>query len=261
MCLIAFGWQCHPRWRLVLVANRDEFHARPTLPLAAWDEAPQVIAGRDLEAGGTWAGIAPHGRASVITNVRDMKADHGGLSRGLLVADYLGSNMPSRSHAIELMASARDYRPFNLLTFDRDAAYYLGNHPDARAQPVAPGVHGLSNADFNAPWPKTSALVHRLEAWLDADDADDTGGLFRMLADPGRWPDGLLPDTGVGIERERFLSSAFIVGDTYGTRASTVILVDHDDRALIAERRFGPDGLYEGETRYTLDVTGSALLS
>jgi len=152
MCLIAFAWRAHPRWRLVLVGNRDEFHARPTAPLAPWDEAPQILAGRDLEAGGTWAGVGAQGRASVITNVRDMSADHSGLSRGLLVADYLGSTLPARAHAIELMASAKDYRPFNLLTFDRDDAYYLGNHPSARAQPVEPGVHGLSNADFNAPW-------------------------------------------------------------------------------------------------------------
>jgi uncharacterized protein with NRDE domain len=268
MCLIAFAWRAHPRWRLVLVANRDEFHARPTAPLAPWDEAPQILGGRDLEAGGTWAGVAPDGRVSVITNVRDMTADHSGLSRGLLVADYLGSTLPARTHAIELMASARDYRPFNLLTFDHDDAYYLGNHPSARAQPVDNGVHGLSNADFNAPWPKTRALVERLGDWLghraDAGKVDDTSSvheptedtldtLFAMLSDQGRWPDDVLPDTGIGIERERFLSSAFIVGETYGTRASTVILVDHEGRTTIAERRFGPNGVPQGETRLTAD--------
>ena len=252
MCLIAFAWHVHPRWRLVLVGNRDEFHARPTAPLAPWDEAPDVIAGRDLEAGGTWAGVAPHGRVSVITNVRDMTADHSGLSRGLLVADYLGSNVPARTHAIELMSSAKDYRPFNLLTFDHDDAYYLGNHPNARAQRVEPGVHGLSNADFNAPWPKTQALVGHLTAWVASGNDTDVDGLFALLADQGAWPDDVLPDTGVGIERERFLSSAFIVGETYGTRASTVILVDHEDRAVIAERRFGPQGVPQGESRYDL---------
>lgn len=268
MCLIAFAWHVHPRWRLVLVANRDEFHARPTAPLAPWDEAPDILAGRDLEAGGTWAGIAPHGRVSVITNVRDTAADHSGLSRGLLVADYLGSNVPARSHAVELMSSAKGFRPFNLLTFDHDDAYYLGNHPNARAQRVEPGVHGLSNADFNAPWPKTEALVGHLGAWV-AEDAragarashatDDTidpdldlDALFSLLEDQGAWPDDVLPDTGVGIERERFLSSAFIVGETYGTRASTVILVDHEDRAFIAERRFGPHGVPQGEGRFDL---------
>ncbi|MGY3232732.1 uncharacterized protein with NRDE domain [Luteibacter sp. HA06] len=255
MCLIAFAWHVHPRWRLVLVGNRDEFHARPTAPLAPWDEAPDVIAGRDLEAGGTWAGVAPHGRVSVITNVRDMTADHSGLSRGLLVADYLGSNVPARTHAIELMPSAKGYRPFNLLTFDHDDAYYLGNHPNARAQLVDAGVHGLSNADFNAPWPKTQALVENLTAWVAADTDSDIDALFALLADKGEWPDDVLPDTGIGIERERFLSSAFIAGETYGTRASTVILVDHDDRTFIAERRFGPHGVPQGESRYDLAGT------
>jgi len=252
MCLIAFAWQAHPRWRLVLVGNRDEFHARPTAPLAPWDEAPQIVAGRDLEAGGTWAGVGARGRASVITNVRDLTADHSGMSRGLLVADYLGSTVAARTHAIELMGSAAQYRPFNLLTFDREDAYYLGNHPHARAQPVSPGVHGLSNADFNAPWPKTRALVHRLEGWLAMGGGDDVGELFGMLSDQGRWPDDVLPDTGIGIERERFLSSAFIVGEHYGTRASTVILVDNDDRTTIVERRFGPNGVPDGETRFDL---------
>ncbi len=252
MCLIAFAWQAHPRWRLVLVGNRDEFHARPTAPLAAWDEAPQIVAGRDLEAGGTWAGVGARGRASVITNVRDLTADHSGLSRGLLVADYLGSTVAARTHAIELMGSAAQYRPFNLLTFDLEDAYYLGNHPHARAQPVSPGVHGLSNADFNAPWPKTRALVNRLEGWLAAGGHDDVDALFEMLSDQGRWPDDVLPDTGIGIERERFLSSAFIVGEHYGTRASTVVLVDNEDRTTIVERRFGPNGVPDGQTRFDL---------
>jgi uncharacterized protein with NRDE domain len=252
MCLIAFAWHAHPRWRLVLVGNRDEFHVRPTAALAPWDEAPDIVAGRDLEAGGTWAGVAPHGRVSVITNVRDMTADHSGLSRGLLVADYLGSNVPARTHAIELMSSAKGYRPFNLLTFDHDDAYYLGNHPQARAQRVEAGVHGLSNADFNAPWPKTRALVDHLTAWVEAGKDGDIDSLFDLLADRGTWPDDVLPDTGIGIERERLLSSAFIVGETYGTRASTVVLVDHDDRTIIAERRFGPHGVLRGETRYDL---------
>jgi len=251
MCLIAFAWRMHPRWRLVLVGNRDEFHARPTAPLASWDEAPEVHAGRDLEAGGTWAGLAAHGRVGVITNVRDLTADHSGLSRGLLVADYLSSNVSAATHAGELLATAKDYRPFNLLTFDQDHAYYLGNHPEARQQEVMPGIHGLSNADFNAPWPKTQALVGKLEHWVrSADESIDT--LFDMVSDQGRWPDDLLPDTGIGIERERFLSSAFIVGEHYGTRASTVILVGYDDASTIVERRFGPHGSPEGESRFDL---------
>ncbi|HEV7775983.1 MAG TPA: NRDE family protein [Luteibacter sp.] len=248
MCLIAFAWRAHPRWRLLLLGNRDEFHARPTAPLAPWHDHPDIVGGRDLEAGGTWLGAAPHGRVSAITNVRDPGASHDGLSRGLIVADYLRSTMPVAEHARELQDTASQYRPFNLLTFDARQAFYLGNHPQARAQPVDAGIHGLSNADFNAPWPKTRMLTERLGQWIQVGGVDDFESLFAMLADSAGWPDDVLPDTGVGIERERALSSAFIVGEHYGTRASTIVAVDHDDAVTIVERRFGPNGIALGET-------------
>ncbi|TCV96091.1 uncharacterized protein with NRDE domain [Luteibacter rhizovicinus] len=254
MCLIAFAWHAHPRWRLLLLGNRDEFHVRPTAPLARWDEAPGIMAGRDLEAGGTWMGIAPHGRACVITNVRDPSADHSGASRGLLAADYLDASISAEDHAHELGATADRYRPFNFLTFDERSAFYLGNHPGTRGQAVLPGIHGLSNADFNAPWPKTQALKRRLTTWIADGGNDDTDALFAMLSDRERWPDDLLPDTGIGVERESFLSSAFIVGENYGTRASTIIMIDHDNRATIVERRFGPNGVPLGETRIDTDT-------
>ncbi|MBB3226175.1 uncharacterized protein with NRDE domain [Luteibacter sp. Sphag1AF] len=249
MCLIAFAWKAHPRWRLLMLGNRDEFHVRPTAPLARWDEAPAIVAGRDLEAGGTWMGVADHGRACVITNVRDPAADHSGLSRGLLAADYLDASIPARDHAQELGATAHRYRPFNFLTFDANDAFFMGNHPDTRVQAVPDGIHGLSNADFNAPWPKTHALTERLSLWIEKGGVDETEALFDMLSDRQRWPDGLLPDTGIGVERERFLSSAFIAGESYGTRASTIIMIDYEDNATIIERRFGPDGVFLGQTR------------
>jgi uncharacterized protein with NRDE domain len=252
MCLIAFAWRAHPRWRLLLLGNRDEFHARPSSPLASWHDHPDIVGGRDLEAGGTWLGAAPHGRICAITNVRDPQASHDGLSRGLIVADYLRSQTPAAAHAQALQASAADYRPFNLLTFDANHAFYLGNHPQTRAQKVDVGIHGLSNADFNAPWPKTQTLTRRLGAWIDEGGEDDFDALFDMLSDRVGWPDDVLPDTGIGVERERALSSAFIVGELYGTRASTVVAVDHDDAVTVVERRFGPNGVPLGETAINL---------
>jgi uncharacterized protein with NRDE domain len=248
MCLIAFAWQHHPRWRLVLLGNRDEFHARPTASLAMWPDAPGVRAGRDLEAGGTWAGLSSDGRVAAITNVRDPLASHDGQSRGWLVSDFLASSVPADTHAHALMQTASTFRPFNLLTFDTHAAFYTGNHPAPRLQPVPPGIHGLSNADFNAPWPKTTALMQSLGAALDGGNEPSVDRLFDLLANPAPWPDDVLPDTGIGIERERFLSSAFIAGEHYGTRASTVILVQHDGQASIHERRFGPHGAFLGQT-------------
>ena len=248
MCLIAFAWQAHPRWRLVLAGNRDEFHARPSAPLARWDDGV-VIGGRDLEAGGTWLGVTDAGRCCVVTNVRDPRDPQLGVSRGLLATDYLKGVAGADAHARALQEIAADYRPFNLLTFDAADAFYLGNRPVPKAQAVTAGIHGLSNADFNTPWPKTRALMQRLEAWLGthADD-DDFAPLFAALADEHRAPDEQLPDTGVGLERERWLSSAFIRGELYGTRARTIVALGHDGRGVIVERRYGPLGREEGET-------------
>jgi uncharacterized protein with NRDE domain len=251
MCLIAFAWHAHPRWRLLLAGNRDEFHARPSAPLARWAELP-IVAGRDLEAGGTWLGATAAGRCCVVTNVRDPRDPQLGASRGLLATDYLTGDADAAVHAGALRARAADYRPFNLLTFDAHDAFYLGNRPGPRAQAVTPGVHGLSNADFNTPWPKTRILMARLRAWIAAGGEADFAPLFDALADERPAPDDELPDTGVGLERERMLSPAFIRGEQYGTRASTVVAIGHDGGGLIAERRFGPSGRFDGETRLAL---------
>lgn len=245
MCLIAFAWNLHPRWRLVLAGNRDEYHARPSAPLARWDDMP-VIAGRDLEAGGTWLGVNKDGRCGVVTNVRDPRVPQTGRSRGLLVTDWLRGAADATAHAQVLGATAASYRPFNLLTFDARAAYYLGNRPEPRVQAVTAGVHGLSNADFNTPWPKTRQLMARLEAWLE-EGSEDVAPLLAALADERPALDDELPDTGIGRERERQLSAAFIRGPDYGTRASTLVLVDHSGHGRILERRFGPNGRLDGQ--------------
>jgi Uncharacterized conserved protein len=247
MCLIAFAWQSHPRWRLLLAGNRDEFHARPSAALARWDDAP-ITGGRDLEAGGTWLGVTDSGRCCVVTNVRDPRDPQLGVSRGLLATDYLNGGAGASVHAQALLRSAASYRPFNLLTFDARDAFYLGNRPEPRAQAVTPGVHGLSNADFNTPWPKTRALMQHLRHWIDAGDDMNFAPLFAALADEQVAPDAQLPDTGIGLERERRLSAAFIRGEEYGTRASTVVAIGHDGRGVIVERRFGPNGRFDGET-------------
>lgn len=247
MCLIAFAWNAHPRWRLLLAGNRDEFHARPSAALARWDDAP-ITGGRDLEAGGTWLGVTDSGRCCVVTNVRDPRDPQLGASRGLLATDYLNGHADAPAHAQQLLPSAGDYRPFNLLTFDSDAAFYIGNRPEPRAQPITPGVHGLSNADFNTPWPKTRALMQRLQHWIGTGDDMNFVPLFAALADEQVAPDVQLPDTGIGLERERWLSAAFIRGEAYGTRASTVVAIGHDGHRVIVERRFGPNGHFTGET-------------
>jgi len=252
MCVAAFAWDAHPRWRLVLAGNRDEFHARPSAALARWEDGSGIVAGRDLEAGGTWLGTGRGGRLALVTNVRDLHAPQNGLSRGLLASDWLHGDSGAEAGSGALLAGAAGYRPFNLLLADRQHCAWTSNLPGPRRALVAPGVHSLSNAALDSPWPKALALAARLEQWLRAGDADDLEPLFQALADERQCPDQQLPDTGIGLERERWLSAAFIRGADYGTRASTVVLLDRNGGGCMVERRWGPLGVALGQTRVEL---------
>lgn len=256
MCVIAFAWNVHPRWRLLLIGNRDEAHARPSAPLARWSDASDVLAGRDLEAGGTWMGVREPGRAAVVTNVRDPRASKEGASRGWLVSDFLHGTDIAARHAAALETEAARYRPFNLLLFDRDAARFLSNHPAVRMREIPAGVHGLSNGDLDAPWLKVRRANTVLRAWIDS-GGDDFDPLFDALADETLAPDTELPDTGVGLERERQLSALFIRGALYGTRATTLIALERAGGGAIIERRFGPEGVPQGRTALSFGAAKS----
>ncbi len=248
MCLVAIAWKSHPRWRLLLAGNRDEFHARPTAPLARWPDVGTIQAGRDLQSGGTWVGIDGRGRCAVVTNVRDPLAQAtAGPSRGRLPVDFLEGMEDAARYSRGLDPDARDYAPFNLLVADADSCEYAGNHPRIEHRAIAPGIHGMSNGGFDIAWPKTQRLCEAMRRWSET-DATDPQPLWQALADERVAADAELPDTGVGIELERRLSSAFIRGPAYGTRASTIIAIDYEGRGYISERRFGPDGVFEGET-------------
>jgi len=254
MCLVALAWKVHPRWRLLLAGNRDEFHARPTAPLAQWEASPELMAGRDLQSGGTWAGADATGRVAVVTNVRDPAIQvPGAPSRGQLASGFLQSPDSADHRANGLLVAAEVFAPFNLLLADAADCAYISNYPTPRRITLAPGLHGLSNGDLDEPWPKTMALKGRLAAWA-ASETDDAGPLWDALADETPSPDDRLPDTGVGIELERMLSPAFIRGDRYGTRASTLIAIDHAGHGWISERRFGPAGVFKGETTLRIGV-------
>lgn len=246
MCVVAFSHHFHPRWRLLLAGNRDEFHARPTAALTRWP-GTGLLAGRDLVSGGTWVGLDARGRVAVVTNVRDgIAKPHSGPSRGALPVSLLGGALDAAATSEALLATSGSYAPFNLMLADADGCWHLGNHPRQR-QVLAAGVHGISNGHLDAPWPKTRQLTAALLAWVMA-DTDNLQGLWDALADEHVASDAELPDTGVGIELERQLSPAFIRGEAYGTRASTIVAVDHAGRGFIHERRFGPGGVSEGET-------------
>lgn len=252
MCVVALAWNAHPRWRLLLAGNRDEFHGRPAAPLAHWP-GTGILAGRDLQSGGTWVGLDRRGRAAVVTNVRDgLAAPHDGPSRGALPIAFLGGTADAAAATAASLPDAEAYAPFNLVLADAAGCWHLGNHPLQREAMTA-GVHGISNGRLDAPWPKTRHLRDALRAWIDAGD-DDPQPLWDALADERSAPDEALPDTGVGIELERRLSPAFIRGEAYGTRASTIIMIHHEGRGFIHERRFGPNGAFDGETMLRNDA-------
>ncbi len=228
MCVAAIAWQAHPRWKLIALANRDEFHDRPTAPLARWEDG--IIAGRDLRAGGTWLGVTDTKRFALVTNYRAEGYPRPELvSRGGLVTDWLRGNAPDPAALMN---------PFNLIATDADAAWFVSNLPFPRRRMLPPGIHCLANGAFEAPWPKSLSLAAALQAWLDG-AANDTAKLFSPLGDTelhgGEGPD---PE----------FSGVFIRNPVYGTRCSTVVAIGHDGTGTIAERRFDPEGICIGET-------------
>lgn len=233
-----------------MAGNRDEFHARPTAALAPWTDAPGIVGGRDLRSGGSWAAADHHGRMAVVTNVRDPRAAQSGESRGALVGGFLHGSASAADQADRLQALADQYPPFNLLLADADTLEYLGNHPLQRRR-LGPGVHGLSNGALDAPWPKTQRLMAAMQRWT-AKPQSSLEPLWTALGDTHVVADAALPDTGIGLDRERWLATAFIRGAEYGTRASTLLLLDHAGRGQLLERRFGPMGHPAGESGFDL---------
>lgn len=249
MCLIAFDHRPGEAWPLRLVANRDEFYARPAAPLARWADAPAIVGGRDLEAGGSWLAIHRRGRIAAVTNVRDprLKVRAGAPSRGDLVRDAL--TCPDLAAWLDRLASgeAERYAGFNLLAGDGERLWHLHRGLDGiRLGEVPPGLHGLSNASLDTPWPKLigvrQGLAASLRHGLWPEDA------LAAMSDRHPADDEQLPETGVGLEMERMLSPPFIVGAHYGTRAMTWVEWHAGGRIEVGERRFGPEGVRLGET-------------
>ncbi|MFV3404834.1 MULTISPECIES: NRDE family protein [Pseudomonas] len=248
MCLIVFAWQPGSARPLVVAANRDEFYARPTQALAAWEDAPGVHAGRDLEAGGSWLGIGPQGRFAALTNIRAPGQPQGPRSRGELVAAYLQGELGVEAYLDQVASRSAQYSGFNLLVGDSQQLGYL-HAREASPRLLAAGVYGLSNAGLDTPWPKLLKARSGLQSLLDSADPQQ---LLALLADATQAPDSALPDTGVGLATEKLLSSVFIASQNYGTRASTVLIVDNSGRRRMVERSFGPFGGHLGEVDITI---------
>ncbi len=235
MCLILIAYRSHPRYPLLVAANRDEFYDRPTAPLAFWDDIPQVLAGRDLRQGGTWMGVARTGRFAAITNYRDpTQVLPSAPSRGQLVSDYLCGAESAYVYLNRLVPKARDYNGFNLVLGDADGLFYYSNRAD-QWRTLAPGLYGLSNHLLDTPWPKLERGRNALRNLLDRQVDLVPDELLELLMDRTPVPDSDLPHTGVSLVWERWLSPIFIDAPGYGTRSSTALLVSDSRQACMVE--------------------------
>ena len=260
MCLLVFAWMKHPRYRLAVAANRDEFHERPTAPLDWWTGDQRVLAGRDLRAGGTWMGVTRSGRFGAVTNFREIEAPlvADAPSRGRLVPDYLAGEATPHSYLQQLDGASAAFAGFNLLVGDRGSLHYLSNRDSASPRRLAPGTYGLSNHALDTPWPR---LVRARERFDDALAGGEPGldELFELLADREPATGATLPGSGLPADLERAMSAPFVLHERYGTRCSTVLLAGHDGRTVAAERRFDAAGNLTGATRleFTVDAPGA----
>ncbi|MEO6393773.1 MAG: NRDE family protein [Pyrinomonadaceae bacterium] len=238
MCSIFLAYEEHPDYRLIVAANRDEFFDRRTAAAGYWEDAPGVLAGRDLRSGGTWLGLGGNHRFAAVTNYRDPAAPAGRMSRGRLVSDFIaGTDSPER-YLDAISESTAEYSGFNLLVSDSRSLWYFSNRNGA-AQELSPGIYGLSNHLLDTPWPKVVKGKSALASALSDPEEVRIEQLFALLANDAQAPDDELPDTGIGREKERALSPIFIQTPDYGTRSATVVLDSIDGTTVFCERTFG----------------------
>jgi uncharacterized protein with NRDE domain len=253
MCLIGVAYRTHPKHELVIAANRDEFHTRPSAAAGPWADHPHIFGGRDLSQKGSWLAVSTNGRVAAVTNVRRMVPPNPGTpSRGRLVADFLTGTATAEAYAQTLAEDAGNYAGFNLLVYDGAALLFITNAPEFRAETVAPGIHTVSNATLDTPWPKSKRLHAALDSW-SKDNWESFTPLFKVLTDRTPAPDAELPATGLGKSMEKMLSPPFIVSPNYGTRCCTIVSFSAG-KIEFNEKRFEPNGLESGRTEKQLPV-------
>ncbi|MBY0121847.1 NRDE family protein [Bacillus sp. S/N-304-OC-R1] len=229
MCLILFAFKVHPTYKLIVAANRDEYYARPTAAAHFWEDEPQILAGRDLEKLGTWMGVTKTGRFAALTNYRDPKENATSKqTRGELVAGFLKSDEKPEEYLQKAALQAKMYPGYNLLVGDGEELYYYSNIQN-EIKKLEPGIYGVSNHLLNTNWPKVKSGKEGLSAISDQKNNNLTDELFKLLQNTDQAPDDFLPNTGVSLEWERILSPLFIKSEGYGTRSSTVLLMNGSD--------------------------------
>jgi len=250
MCLLVVAWRSHPRYRLIVAANRDEFHDRSAAALGWWSDDPRILAGRDLRATGTWMGVARSGRFGFVTNFRDLEnpPSPDAPSRGALVSRFLAGATSPKEYLDDLRGSAPRYAGFNLLVGGPRMLYYFSNRDGSAARPLRPGIYGLSNHLLDSPWPKLLRTRSRLEELVTWGEIE-AEVLFDLLGDRQTADEDETPETGLPPDWERALSAPFVVHERYGTRCSTLLLVERGGRTVMHERRFDAAGGQTGTTR------------
>ena len=239
MCTILFSWKKIPGYRLVLIANRDEFYERPTALAHWWDDYPNILAGRDLQAGGTWMGISKNGRFAAITNFRKFPLEGPfETSRGDLVKDFLSSDESPASYLDKLNRIGKGFEGYNLIFGDTKELFYHSNKGPSTG--IEPNTYGLSNHLLDTPWPKINKGKFLFNRCIEVGDLDKET-FFDILSNREKAPDSELPETGVGLEKERMLSPIFIKSENYGTRISSVLMVSENGEVNFYERSFVPE--------------------
>ena len=256
MCLITFAWKAHPDYALIVAANRDEWHDRAAAPAAWWNDHPQILAGRDLKAGGTWMGVTRSGRFAAVTNFRDPGDKKStARSRGELVTAFLLGDETPAAFLTATKKVAFDYNGFSLVVGDGNSLAYFGS-AGGEIKLLAPGVYALSNHTLNEPWPKVMMARSALGAALQENMSEDARrmAIYTILSDDTVAPDDALPNTGVGIEWERVLSPALIVSEKYGTRASTILSIANNDTVSFEEYTRAIDGSVSHVAKFDFEL-------
>ena len=259
MCLIAFAWNAHPDFRLIVAANRDEWHDRPAAPAAWWNDHPDILAGRDMRAGGTCMGVNRKGRFAAITNFREPSNKQSmARSRGELVTAFLANDATPETFLYATKLRSHEYTEFNLIVGDTSSIAYFSSLR-GEVEILSPGVYALSNHTLNEPWPKVNAAKSALEAILQAEMPEKARqmAIYDFLSDTETAPDSTLPDTGVGLAWERVLSPALIVTPTYGTRASTILSIANSNEVSFAEHTRAINGAVRSVAEFRFEVRTS----
>ena len=254
MCLIVFSWQPDQEQPLILLANRDEFYQRPALPVDTWTDNPDIFGGRDIEAGGGWLAVDNKGRLATVTNYREWPKKIGERSRGELVSQFLSSDKPALDYLQSIQEYAQQYAGFNLLLADSSGLYYFSNRSQPlHIQKLNPGTYGLCNHQLDTPWPKLIKARARFQEVINHSDLPDPASLLQIMQDEEKPEDALLPNTGVGLDMERLLSSPFISSRDYGTRNTSLLMFNRHGGVNWTEQSYQPFGEPESLKRFEIN--------